>query len=83
MTPKQLAVLDIKEDLKQQGKCFIAFKTNLNPSMRRLVRDQIREQTPFGRTVRKTQLVAHCLFCITTGEVKFNNYSRYYGASED
>ena len=77
MSAKEAAVLDIKEDLKKQGKCFIAFRKDLNPVMRKLVREQIHAQNPF-RKKHYGQLIAHCLFSYTTKEVKYDNYSKYY-----
>ena len=44
MTAKQLAIQDIKDDLKAQGKCFLAFHSELNPIMNKLVTRQIRRQ---------------------------------------
>lgn len=43
-TPKQQAILDIKEDLAKNHKCFIAFRNELNPVMRHLVSIQIHMQ---------------------------------------
>lgn len=81
MTPKDLAVRDIKNDLNRQGKTFLAFHNELNPAMRKIVSSQIREQVsitnPFNMPVRhKTQLMARCFFC--KGKVKFENYRKYY-----
>ena len=81
MTPKDLAVQDIQNDLSNQGKAFLAFHNELNPAMRRLVFNQIKEQieitNPFNMPVRhKTQLMARCFFC--KGKVKLENYSKYY-----
>lgn len=44
MSAKQQAILDIKKDLEKQGKCFIAFKSELNPVMNKLVNRQIKAQ---------------------------------------
>ena len=49
-TAKNMAIRDIKEDLKEQNKlnstckCFIAFRSYLNPVMRRLVSEHLKEQ---------------------------------------
>lgn len=43
-TPKQQAILDIKEDLTRQHKAFIAFHKRLNPAIEQLVQAQIHEQ---------------------------------------
>ena len=81
MTPKDLAVRDIQNDLNKQGKTFLAFHNELNPAMRKIVSSQIKEQVsitnPFKIPVRhKSQLIARCFFC--KGKVKFENYSKYY-----
>ena len=81
MTPKDLAVKDIKDDLMKENKAFLAFHNELNPAMRKIVSSQIREQVsitnPFNMPVRhKTQLMARCFFC--KGQVELINYSKYY-----
>ena len=81
MTPKDLAVRDIQNDLSKQGKTFLAFHNELDYAMRKIVSSQIKEQVsitdPFSLPVRhKKQLVARCFFC--KGEVKYENYRKYY-----
>ena len=81
MTPKDLAVRDMKEDLSKENKSFLAFHNELNPAMRKIVSSQIREQVsitnPFNMPIRhKTQLMARCFFA--NGQVKLENYSKYY-----
>lgn len=81
MTPKDLAVRDMQEDLNRQNKSFLAFYNELNPAIRKIVSSQIREQisitNPFNMPVRhKTQLMARCFFC--KGQVELINYSEYY-----
>ena len=81
MTPKDLAVKDMKEDLRRQNKSFLAFHNELNPVMRKLVVSQIKEQAsitnPFNVPTRhKTQLMARCFFA--NGQVKLENYGKYY-----
>lgn len=44
MSAKEQAILDIKEDLKKTSKCFIAFRTKLNPVMNYLVHQQLKAQ---------------------------------------
>ena len=44
MSVRQLAEQDIKDDLQQHGKCFIAFQKKLDPYMEMLVNERIREQ---------------------------------------
>ena len=38
---KQKAIEDIKDDLQRNGKCFIAFITELDETMDNLVKEQI------------------------------------------
>lgn len=81
MTPKDLAVRDIQNDLSKQGKSFLAFHNELNPAMRKIVSSQIKEQIamtdPFKLPIRyKSQLMARCFFC--KGKVKLENYGKYY-----
>ena len=80
MSTKESAIQDIKEDLKKQRKCFIAFHNELNPVMRKLVIQQLREQSNLSQarpSHSNSQLVAHCFFT-ASGKVKLNNYSKYY-----
>lgn len=44
MTAKETALQDIKDDLKQQSKCFISFREKLNPIMKRMVSNYIKLQ---------------------------------------
>ena len=81
MTPKDLAVKDMKDDLSKENRSFLAFHNELNPAMRRLVSKQIKKQiemtNPLNMPVRhKHQLIARCFFC--KGNVKYENYSKYY-----
>ena len=41
MSAKQQAILDIREELQRQGKCFIAFHSELNPAINQLVEEWI------------------------------------------
>ena len=43
-TAKQQAIKDIQEDLQEQHKSFIAFYTELNPIMEKLVYRHIKAQ---------------------------------------
>lgn len=45
MTAKQQAIHDIKIELMQLDKCFIAYNTRLNPVMRKLVSNHIKLQS--------------------------------------
>ena len=81
MSAKEQATLDIMADLKNQNKCFIAFRRELNPIMRKLVSHQIRQQQEafslFNSNLHThSQLMARCFFA--KGEVKFNDYTKYY-----
>lgn len=44
MSAKECAIKDIKDCLRQEGKAFIAFRKELNKTMRSLVREQILAQ---------------------------------------
>ena len=46
---KRQAILDIKEELSKNHKCFLAFKSTLNPIMDLLVESQIEEQLNLNR----------------------------------
>lgn len=80
MSAKEQAIIDMLPELEKRNKNFIAFRRELNPVMRKLVSQQIKEQqniTPFSTPTPSTsQLIAHCFFC--KGEVKYSNYSKYY-----
>lgn len=75
MNPRQQAVLDIQDDLRKEGKAFIAFRRSLNPVMRHLTHEYLK--TKGLPKVNKTQLVAHCFFAF--GNVEYSNYEKYYG----
>lgn len=49
MSAKQTAINDIKESLKEENKCFIAFHRVLNPIMDSLVRQQLDEQAKLNK----------------------------------
>ena len=49
MTAKEQALKDIKDELKREHKAFIAFKSELNPIMRKLVSEQIKEQKKISK----------------------------------
>ena len=44
MTAKQIAVKDIKQELKESRKCFIAFRRVLDSVMNSIVAKQLDEQ---------------------------------------
>lgn len=43
-TAKQLATKDIQDALRQEGKCFIAFRSNLNSTIGHIVQAYIHRQ---------------------------------------
>lgn len=51
MTAKKSAIRDIKESLRNQGKCFLAFRQELNPIMDRLVSEQLKAQETIAHKV--------------------------------
>ena len=52
MSVKQLAERDIRESLSIQGKCFIAFRKELNPVMKKLVKNHIKAQQSCQSSVK-------------------------------
>ena len=44
MTIEEIATLDIKNDLRKQSRCFLAFREKLNPIMDKLVDNYIKIQ---------------------------------------
>lgn len=81
MTAKELAIRDICSDLKERNKSFIAFRKELNSTMRKLVSKQIKKQksisSPFKALSKSnTELVAHCFF--SKEGILYNNYEKYY-----
>lgn len=44
LTAKEQALKDIKTELRTQHKAFIAFKTELNPIIRKIVSEQLKAQ---------------------------------------
>lgn len=78
---KQQALMDIKNDLQQNGKTLIPFRQKLNHVIGKLVYGHIQKQEnlqhPFQQhTKSNTQLVAHCFF--SAGRALLNDYSKYY-----
>lgn len=45
MTVKELATEDIKDELRQESKSFLAFRKKLDPIMDKMVNDYIKLQT--------------------------------------
>lgn len=82
MSAKEAAINDIKKDLLQHNKSFIAFKQELNPIMRKLVRKHLMEQQSINTfhtpLFHNAQLVAHCFFCKSDNTASLSNYSKYY-----
>lgn len=78
MTAKQQALKDIQDELEKEQKTFIPFITVLNPIMGQLVDEQLKMQGVKRIPNRsRGQLIAHCL-CLSTTEVKYSNYKKYY-----
>ena len=44
MNAKELAVKDIKEELKKYNKCFLAFHSELNNPIRKIIKSYIKKQ---------------------------------------
>ena len=84
MSARTQAIQDMMPELKKRNKSFIAFRRELNPVMRKLVSQQIKEQksiNPFSTPSHSnSQLVAHCFFA--HGQVEYNNYDEYYAHEE-
>lgn len=49
MTIEDIATQDIKDDLRQQSRCFLAFRKKLNPIMDKLVDNYTKKQEEYGR----------------------------------
>lgn len=47
---KKKAIQDIKEDLMQEGKCFLAFRKKLNPTIGNMMRKYINSQNKVNKT---------------------------------
>lgn len=47
---KEKTIQDIKEDLMQEGKCFLAFRKKLNPTIGNMVRKYINSQRRITKT---------------------------------
>ena len=43
-SPRTIAMQDIRVELDKEGKCFIAFRTELNPIMREIIKEYNRQQ---------------------------------------
>lgn len=52
MTAKEQAVIDIKDELRQQCRCFLAFRERLNPVMDRLVDTYTKRQSTANKTLK-------------------------------
>lgn len=44
MSVRELATRDIQEELSRQGKCFLAFRTELDSIMEKLVEEESNKQ---------------------------------------
>ena len=85
MSARKQAVQDMMPELKKSNKSFIVFRRELNPIMKELVAQQIREQeniTLFPTPSHtNSQLIARCFFA--KGEVQYENYDKYYQNQEE
>lgn len=52
MTARETAIHDIKDDLWQNSKCFITFRKQLNPIMKRMVDNYINLQKKLNGKVK-------------------------------
>lgn len=48
-SPRTIAMQDIRVELDKEGKCFIAFRTELNPIMREIIKEYNRQQKEVNR----------------------------------
>ena len=76
MSAKDLAIQDIQKELELNGKCFLAFRTELNPVMKRLVSNQIKAQRRKKSYHSNAQIMARCFF--SASNPKYENYIGYY-----
>lgn len=49
MTAREIALRDIKEELKQESRSFISFRTELNPAISQIVKDYSKIQEENGK----------------------------------
>lgn len=80
MTAKQQALKDIHNDLREQGKAFIAYHRELNQVMRQLVSDHLKQQKKkdkglFPTTLRNYRHIAKC-FLTKAGKPILKSYDR-------
>lgn len=45
MSAREIATKDIQEELSRQGKCFLAFHSELDPVMDRIVENELKRRT--------------------------------------
>lgn len=76
MSAKDLAIQDIQKELELNGKCFLAFHTELDPVMKRLVSNQIKAQRRKKSYHSNAQIMARCFF--SASNPKYENYMNYY-----
>lgn len=53
MTAKQKAIMDMKQEFHASGKCFLAFRTELNPIMDKIVNSYIKAQQQCANSIKK------------------------------
>ena len=44
MSVREIATKDIQEELSRQGKCFLAFHSELDPVMDRIVKNELKRR---------------------------------------
>lgn len=47
---KFIATMDIKRELRREGRCFIAFRVELNPVMKDILKEYLKEQEKGGKS---------------------------------
>lgn len=50
MTIEDIATQDIKDNLRQHSRCFLAFRKKLNPIMNKLVDNYTKQQEEYGKS---------------------------------
>lgn len=83
MSPKQVAIRDIKESLRNEERVFLAFRTELNKPIKQLVKNQLNAQKHLKQNTMvdkcNSQLIAQCIYEEKDQSVTLINFSAYYG----
>lgn len=75
MTARDYAIADIKDELRRKNKCFINFRTSLNPAMRRIERHALRRQSSVSFFAHSRPLCGKKV-CRVTPDGELLNYER-------